>query len=509
MGISAGWKAFTDPESQVRDMTREERLDMYAQAWAYYRAKMFSRRHGDDWTQYLAQRELYKHTRLIYNPVPMIVDFYVDNLWRPAANDQFESLVTPLTPKTDEKIIEAVAQIDQWSNFLSDMQKIKRYAAATGNILIEGVDDLVREKVFHRALWPGYLLEPPELNETGDVQGYKLEYEVFDPQLKGNYRYKKIVTKESFSYFRDDKPFVPDGKNAAVEANPYGFVFAIWIRHTDDGADVGVPACSHLDKVDEANSLGSHLHDNIHKEIESPGIISTKDEVLPIIGASQNPTTKRLMPQDPRLNWILFKTGEGATYFDIGSKLKLAEAHPYLKDILASFTDDYPELQAAAIIKENSQLSGAALERLLTPAQNRLDGVQPNYNQQLIKLRQMQLAVAGMRANGGGWTQRTEQRDKFKPFGLSSFERGELDFNLTKSVLVQNSEAEIEDVLTKKAARAVSLDGIVDQREQLSIAGYSEEQAKEIIDRQTKENELITDPNIIDPNTLVDPNTGQ
>jgi hypothetical protein len=82
-----------------------------------------------------AQREMYKHTRLIYNPVPMIVDFYVDNIWRPAQNNDFESLVTPLSPKTDEAIIEAVAQVDQWSNFLADAQKIKRYAAATGNVL--------------------------------------------------------------------------------------------------------------------------------------------------------------------------------------------------------------------------------------------------------------------------------------------------------------------------------------------------------------------------------------
>jgi hypothetical protein len=65
-------------------------------AWSYYRSYMFSRRNGESWTWYLAQREMYKHTRLIYNPVPMIVDFYVDNIWRPAQNNDFESLVTPL-----------------------------------------------------------------------------------------------------------------------------------------------------------------------------------------------------------------------------------------------------------------------------------------------------------------------------------------------------------------------------------------------------------------------------
>lgn len=497
MAISAGWKVFTDPESRMRDMSREQLLDYWATAYAYYRSYMFSTRNGEKWHFYLAQREMYKHTRLIYNPVPMIVDFYVDNVWRPANNENFESLVTPVSPKTDEKIVEAVAQIDQWSNFQSDAQKIKRYAAATGNVLIEGVDDLDREKILHRTIWPGFVKEI-ELSDTGDVLAYTKEYEVFDPQKKANYLYKVIVNKESFSYFRDDKPFTPPGKTADIETNPYGFVFAVWIRHTDDGANIGLPAFTHFDKVDEANSLASHLHDNIHKDVESPKVISTDGEVVPIVGATQNEKTKQLTPSDPRLNWVVFKTPANASVADLAGTLKLAEADPYLTKVLASFTDDFPELQAAAIIKANSQLSGAALERLLTPAQNRLDGAQPNYNGQLIKLRQMGLAVGGMRANGGGWKQRTKQQERFKPFDLKSFERGDLDFNLVPSKLVQNTDSETEDLLQKKATRATTLEGIVDQREQLSIAGYNEEQAQEIIDRKAKENEIITDPNELD-----------
>lgn len=496
MAVNVAWKTFTDPESHVREMTHDQRIEFWAMEWSYYRSLMFSRRNGENWSYYLAQRDMYKHTRLIYNPVPMIVDFYVDNIWRPAQNEDFESLVTPLTTKTDEEIVAAVAQIDQWSNWLSDAQKIKRYAAATGNVLVEGIDDRDRQKVFHRTIWPGFVTNI-ELNETGDVLAYTLEYEVYDPAIKGNYRFKKIVTKDSFSYFRDDKAFVPDGKTAAEEANPYGFAFAVWIRHTDDGADFGMPAVKNLDKIDETNSLGSHLHDNIHKDVESPKVISTKGEIIPIVGAIPSRDKKTLIPQDPRLNWVVFKTDEGASVLDLAGKLALADAHPYLKDLLASFTDDYPELQAAAIIKENSQLSGAALERLLTPSQNRLDGVQGGYNQQLVKLRQMQLAVGGMRVNGGFWNQLSPQQELFRPFNINSYSKGDLNFHLSRSVLVQNSEEENEDLLLKKATRATTLEagGLIDQREGLSIAGYNEEQAKEIIQRQQDANEPVDDPN--------------
>lgn len=484
-----------DPESNLRDLTNEQRGDLYAEAWAYYRNRVFSKRNGEEWTIYIAQRGLYKHTRLIYNPVPSIVDFYVDNIWQPANNDDYEALVTPLSRKTDEKLIEAVAQLDQWGNFLSESQKMKRYASACGNVLIEGVDDLERGKILHRTVWPGYVTQL-ELNATGDVQSYTLQYKVYDPAAQQDYQYRKVVTKDDFSYFRDDKAFVPPGKSAAVEANPYGFCFAVWIRHADDGGDFGLPACAHLDKVDEVNSLASHLHDHIHKSIESPKVISTDSEILPLIGAQQTgPEGRRtLTPQDPRLNWVVFKTGTGATVHDLAGDLSLAESDPHLNRLLTSFTDDYPELQAATMIRENSQLSGAALERMLTPAQNRLDSFQAGYNEQLIKLRQMQIAVGGMRASGGGWTSMTKQQKLFAQFGLSSYERGDLDISLRQSLLVGETEDEREDLLIKKASRATVMSELVDQQEALSIAGYGDEEIKEIMQRQAKENELITDP---------------
>lgn len=495
MAVQAAWKVFNDPDSQVREMTREQRQEFYGQAWAYYRSTMFSRREGQRWDTYLAKRELYKHTRLIYNPVPMIVDFYVDNLWQPSSIEAFaelESLVTPITQRTDPDLAAAIAQIDQWSNWQSDSPKIKRWAAATGNVLIEGVDDLEREKVFHRAVWPGYVTHL-ELNETGDVTAYTIEYDVQDAVAKSSYRYRKEVTKDEFKYFRDDRPFVPVGKTAAVEANPYGFVFAVWIRHTDDGSEFGIPACIDFNKVDEVNGLGSHLHDNIHKAIESPKVISTEGDILPLIGATTSTDGKaRLIPQDPRMNWVVFKTKAGASVFDLAGSLALAEANPYLSDLLKSFTDEYPELQAASIIRDNAQLSGAALERMLGPAQNALNGVAPNYNQQLIKLRQMQLAVAGMRRNGGGWSG-DKQKDLFKSYTLNSFAAGDLNFALVKASLVQNTPEENEDLLGKKASRASTLEGIVDQQEQLSVAGYSEEQITEIMARKAKENEIETD----------------
>jgi hypothetical protein len=485
-GSSAFWRTFSDPSGAARDLSRDQRLNVYQQGWSYYRNTAFSTRDvsSDYWKTYLSDRELYKHTRLIFNVVPPIVDFYVDNIWQASKNGNFESLATPLSDKTDENITAAVAQLDQWSNWLSEANKIKRYAAATGNVLIEGIDDLEREKITHKTQWAGYVTDF-ELDDSGNLTSYTLEYDV--SENKKTYRFKKIVTKESFQYFKDDAPFAYPGKEAEME-NPYGFCFAVWLRHTDDGSVYGLPACNSLDKVDEVNSLASHLHDNIHKEIESGKLIGLDDpKSITVLTGGTNNKDGTLAMNDPRLERVLLAAKGQVTVNDLSGLLKLAEAEPYLKNLISSFYDDYPEIDYRRIIKESGAMSGVALERLLTPAQNRLNGVQANYNQQLVKLRQMQLAVAGMRQNGGGWTMRTKQQKLFSEFDLKSYKKGDLDFNLKPSVLVQINEGEQEDILKKKADRAVSLKDVVDEREQLAIAGYTDEQAQEILGRMEVE----------------------
>lgn len=479
----AGYRAFMHQETAAGDLTARNWPEVFAVFWAYYMGTIYATRHGDDWRSYLYDRKMYKHTRLIYNPVPQIVDFYVDNIWQPSDLADYPNLVTPAAADTQPAILKALEQLDQWSNFRGGSQLIKKYGAATGTVLIEAVDDTVREKVLDKTVWPGHILDF-EVNNTNDLISYTLEYPVYDRERKVTFKYKKVITRESFSYFRDDAPYEIDGQ-PAVEPNPYGFCPAVLIKHADGGESFGLPACKDYDKVDETNILASHLHDNIHKTVESPVMISTDGEIVPITGAAVRTrpdmtSTETIDLHDPRLNWMVLKTKAGAGVLDLASKLKLAEAEPYLKNLLASFHDDYPELQAATIIRENSQLSGAALERMLGPAQNRLDGVQPNYNQQLVKLRQMQIAIAGWRTSNG-WTQRTSQQAVFAPFDLDSYAAGQLDFHLEPSVLVRTTELEEEELLIKKTERANALKGLVTKEEQLKVAGYSEKDISQVM----------------------------
>ncbi len=80
----------------------------------------------------------------------------------------------------------------------------------------------------------------------------------------------------------------------------------------------------------------------------------------------------------------------------------------------------------------------------------------------------MSLAIAGWRTSNG-WTRSDAQQSLFRAFGLDSYAKGELNFGIKRSLLVQNTPDEQEDLLTKKATRAVTLAGIVDDVRQLPL----------------------------------------
>lgn len=477
-GIKAFLKAFQDPKAESDSLSIGDRMTAIQVAWLYHSNKMFEKSVAD-WTNYLNERGLYKHTKLVFNPARQINSFYIDNIWQNSANEDYEGLITPVSPFTDEGILKAIEQLDQWSNFQSEKQIIKQYASATGSVLIELVDDTNREKVLHNTVWAAYVKEIV-LNNTGDVQSYVLEFN--DTDLDGKqFLFRKDVNKEQARYYKDDKPFAYDFIGTDTLELPYGFTPAVWIKHNDIGANFGVPACQHFDKINHVNSLASHLHDNIHKEIESAKIVATSGEIVPMENKTTMDKDGSLNLPDPRLERAVLKTNDAnAKILDFSGLLKLSEAHPYLQDLINSFTDDYPELQAEAIIKQNSQISGAALERLLTPAQNRLDGVQPNYNQQLIKLRQMGIAVAGYRTSNG-WNENTKQQQVFNKFNLNSYAKGELDFSIVPAKLISETESDREDLLIKKAQRAVTLKDFVTNEEALMIAGYSQDESSDIL----------------------------
>ena len=459
-GAIQGWRS---PDSLRKPVGS---ASAYSLRGAYYYSEVFSP-DRESWGAILVDKGLYQHTRLIFNPVPNVVKFYEDNIWSQANNPKYPKLVAPVVD-AEESLMLALAQIDQWTQWRAEQQRIKRYAAALGGVLVEVIDDDVRQKVTQKTIHPECVIEM-DRNDSGDVQSYTIEYSAWDAALKETYTFKKIVDKEKYQYFKNGNPFDYTGAGSTIYHN-FGFCPAAWFQHRDDG----LPAFTDFTKVNHVNSLASHLHDNIHKEIESAKIVFSEDpdSVKVLSGATQNKDGS-YRETDSRLDKVVIAMKNG-NVGDLSGTLKLAESHPFLKDLLLSFGDDYPELEYRQIIKENGNLSGTALERLLTPAQNKLDAAAPNYDGQFIKLRQMQIAIAGWRTKNG-WRNLTDQQRLFAPFNLDSYDRGLLDFNLKPSRLIELSEEEIIDLQSKKLDNANKAQGIYPLKERIKMTGISDE----------------------------------
>lgn len=486
-GFSSAYYSFINPTADAQVATREERIDSYAQSWAYYNNRMFSRRDAANWTGYLARRELYKHTRLIYNPVPSIVNFYVDNLWQPSTDASNDSLVISVADATPPDLVAAIAQIDQWTNFLTEATRIKTFAAATGNCLVEIIDDLDKGKVRQEVHWAGNVTDI-ELSYSGDVLSFQLEYDVKKPDANGStFRYKKIINKQTFSYFKDDVPFVPEGKTDTVEENPYGFCPAVWIRHSDSGSAYGQSAAEiTFNKVDELAMLAAHCHDGLHKGIEAPQLISTAGQILPITGGSSQ-ADGTIIPGDPRLDLMILKA-ENASVHSLTGDMQLDKAFQFLDKLDSSFAEEFPEVSYFQTLREFANTSGVARQIALTPAQNRLDRAAAGYNQQLIKLRQMQIAIAGWRTRNG-WINQNDQQRLFAPFNLESYADGNLDFILKRSLLIERSVEEVEALRGLQLDNANKATGILPLTEVLEgILNYSQERREELIGELKKEN---------------------
>jgi hypothetical protein len=388
-------------------------------------------------------------------------------------------LVTPVADGVDDVLKLAIAQIDQWGNWLGEAPRMVKYAAVTGGVLIEVDDDDEREKVGQRIVWPSLVKEKRE-DAAGNLKAYTLEYKA--KRKDGTqYLYRKEVDgeEEVIRKFEDDR------LTEAIDL-PYGFVPAVYIKHEDDGFDEGSPAVWNMDKVDRLNSDICHTHDYFHKVYMSHKIISVEkgSRLDAITGASKN-SDGSINMGDPRFSQAILLAEGQASVHDLMSTADVGHVYPYLKDLRESFEADYPELQAREIIQNKAQVSGAALERMLSPSQAKLDRAAANYNQQVIKLKQMSVAIAGWRYSGNGWGKRDAQQKRFADFNLNSYAQGKLNFGLKRSLLVQSSPMEEEELKAKKVERAKNLDGIVDALTQIMEAGYSEERAKEILRART------------------------
>jgi len=462
----AARRQFEDPSTAHQQEMYVQRISSYQLLWAYYNNSMFDKTArflssgswqnslfwpaSGGWQVYKSNYNLYRNIRMIYNPVTRLVDFYAGVVYPGVLSEDGASLpdgiplAIPFAKDTDPVLKDAIAQFWQWSNWQAKKAVLVRFGAALGNVLVEAIDDVERGKVTAEIQWPGFVRDL-ELDAAGNVKRYSLEYAVWNLD-DGSYIYRKDVDQDQICYYRNNEPY--DYGYGAILENPYGFVPAVWIKHIDVGSDYGSPAIAgSFGKIDELNNLASHAHDQIHRVIGAPAVIWSDAPITKLFGADANKsrgtTSDFEKPAQEQENLLMLKGPAGGSVSSLAGQLSLSDTALYMDRLLAEVESDHPELSFYQKLRDMSSVTGPAATRLSGDVASRVIDAQAQYDQASISLFRMIVAIGGFRANSGAWGTLNRQQQKFKPFDLDSYQRGDLDISIMPRPLLVPTKSEI------------------------------------------------------------------
>lgn len=476
--------SFAHPEDSGQ-LSRGGYKPSYDALFDYYNNKSFD---GAMWAKYIEEYKLYRRTRPIYNPMRRLVDFYAANIYPGvlspdglAFGDDIP-LAIPLNEDIDEALRLAIAQLWQWTNFQSQKSMICRTGAMVGNVFISVIDAVDRSKILYDVKWPGFVTDLV-LDVSGNVIKYAIEYEAVDEDGE-EYQYKKEVDRDVIRTFRNGSPEGFDGAPAEYD-NPYGFVPAVWISHVNTGTDIGAPAIKgDIAKIDELNSIVAHVHDDIHKQINSPQVMATESKVA----FALQPQDARDGGLDPDETRMLLKAGPNTSVHKLTGNLDLKDAFQYVESLIAEIEKDNPELTFWEKLREMSQVTGPGATRMLGDVQGAVWDAAANYDQNIIKLFQMGVAIGGWRVNNGDWED-SEQTAKFEQFDLESYLAGDLDFTILPRSIVPATSAERVAERGVKTDNALKLKEYLPAEQILREAGYPEEEIPSLVAKARAEAE--------------------
>ena len=506
--IQAGIAAYTSARRVFEEpsVAHDQALYLNQQAaynllWAYYNGSMFEKIAGTlnwnwaayagGWQAYKMNYNLYRNVRLIYNPTRRLVDFYAGQVYPGVLSEDGQdlpdgvSLAVPFSKDTPKPLKSAIAQFWQWSNWQSRKAVQVRYGAALGSVMIELVDDLDTGVISADIVWPGFVVDL-ECDTSGNVKAYTIQYQAQDET--GGYLYRKQVDQEAFRYFRNGEPWdysagIVDGPGS-VAPNPYGFCPAVWIKHIDIGGHHGSPAIAgSFGKMDELNNLAAHVHDHIHKIVGAPMVLWSDSTIGNISNVTKRvPTSEFVEPTSDQESILLLKGGANGRVDSLAGNLNLADALAAMTALQGEIEQDHPELVFYRELRAMSQVTGPAASRLVGDVATRFAEVAAAYDMANIKLFQMAVAIAGFRANSGAWGSLNRQQQKFIPFDLQSYDKGDLDMAIMPRPLLVPTRQEIglENELMWKGVWYAAQSGVPAEFV-LAEAGWTEDKIQQIV----------------------------
>lgn len=392
----------------------------YALYWAFYENTAYKNLHN--WAvTYRQQQALYRYIRGIYNPAYRLGEFWKAHLWGGRLDvdaGDGKSLPSALPVDTDnEELRSAIAQVWRWSNWQIAKQIVPLYGSIMGDVVLQVVDDVKRQKVYIQPLHPG-ILKDVEVDAWGNVKAYELEEQRPHPERREtpcNYGEKATRDGDDVIYqtLLDGKPYAWQG-DLAEWREPYGFIPMVLIQHNNVGLDFGWSELhAGRGKFQEADDIASKLSDQIRKMVDAPWLFSGVDKPKGSTKTVGDAPTMN-MPAPGREESPVIYAPAGAAAQPLVAPLDITSAGNHIHSILAEIERDYPELQMD-IWTAGGATTGRALRIARERVSTKVEERRAIYDDSLARAQMMAVSIGGFRKYAG-----------FAGFGLESYQKGDL-----------------------------------------------------------------------------------
>lgn len=471
-------RAFEDPGITVQSATPFRARDAYhAVLRSYYANTIYE--DALIWQTYKSRYRLPRAIRSIYNPTRRAVDFYSGAVYpgswtedgKPSPSGRPHAIRYPSDLlETKPELIAAALQALTWGNWNAERMTYVREGAKTGSVLLEIVDDVENGKVRPEII-PLDRVWNINLDPSGNVKSYALDYMAIDQETKRPYHYHEDVTATTITEYRDNS--ITDERE-----NPYGFAPAVWVRHRHVGNMFGAPAIDGvIPKIDEANRLATSMHNYVVQLQKQPTVFWSKTSPAPLAktikkGGATGDLEAAVL--DETVSWLWSNDTDGRNA-PLMNPVPIDGAGTRLDKLLEEIESDLPEISLNKEMRTMQLVSGPGAERINSDVASKLYEAEANYDAGLIKAQQMSVAIGGWRLNTGAWgTTVSRQQEKFRPFDLESYAKGDLDMALLERPLFEETDLERMTVMNLKKTVA----GLPDSQVQREL-GYSDDDIAE------------------------------
>lgn len=418
--------------------------------------------------------------RPLRNPAYRVVEFYASKQWPGTLPD---ALPMELLPDANPAIEERIRDIWVWSNWSARKQVAARWQAIYGNSFLKVAGDPERGQVLLQLIDPRYVvdfdlddrdvityirIDTPirKRNDSGEEESWT-HTEIWEKYAD---RLRIWEHQRGYGASRRELP-QPIADEAITERTGVDFVPVVHAKNRDIGEDLGVGAFQlQTDKIDEVNRQATRLHQILYRYnkplfVAMANMVDAMGRPMPAPKLAEANSDDEVELDDDDLMSLpgMMRLDALVPNLNYGSHLDAITAQ------MREIERDLPEL-AYYELREQGDLSGVAIDLLLSDAEDRLLEARGNGEAGMIRAQQMALSIGQAMGLPG-----------FSPSEIGTYDTGSFDHRFRTREALPMTELQRLDLIGKATQAGLPL--VTGMRR----AGYSDEEIEQTIEDQVAE----------------------